>query len=247
MPKLNNTKLIDDSTLAGINLIPPKNHLGDFESVKTDIVDLKRWVMPNEFILNQLKNIDDDDLNDFINYIKSPIDDDSKSDFIDTIKSFFADNPVLTISLKDKNKKNQIGVILWYKKINDNSGLIKIKKKSPDDDSLSFNRFLLINENMDKSFGVQAENPRIKISSAINSILNYQLFKSCENQGNLIFSKPIFINDLIDSGLSVFSGENIINRGYYDSPEYFSKSKKSTDDDSPDDESTDDESTNFDF
>ena len=243
MPKLNNTKTIEDSTLAKINLIPPKNHLGDFESVKSDIIDLKRWVLPTDFILSQLKNIGDDDLTDFINYIKTPVEDDKKTDLINTIKSFFNENPVLTISLKDKNKINQIGVIIWYKKLSDDSGLIKIKQKDSKGKPVSFDRFILVNQNLDRSYGVQAENPRIKISSVINSILNYQLFSSCENQGRLIYDKPIFINDLIESGLNTFSGENIINRGYYDSPEYFGKGKKSAGDES----AGDDESVNFDF
>lgn len=247
--KTNNTKNINDDELLKIKLKSPENYISDFKTIKNnDSVELKRWLLPNDFLLNQLKNIDDDELSSLIEFAKSPVDDDNKLELLKTIKSFFNDNPVLTISIKDKNKINQIALIIWHKKVDNNSGLIKIKKSNDDDKDSSFYRFILTNENLDKSYGTQAENPRIKISAVINSILNYQIFSSCENQGHLLYDSPIFINNLIDDSPNKFIGENIINRGYYDSPDYFGKSKKSNDDDSnDDDDSGDDESIDFDF
>lgn len=218
MPKINDTKNIDNDILSKINLIAPKNYVGDFDSIKTDLIDIKRWIMPNDFILTQLKNVNDKTMADFLNNIKSPVNDNETQNLLTKIKDFFEKNPLLTIAIKDKHKNFQIAVIIWHKLTNDLTGIIKNTKNNK-----SLHRFILTNDNLDKSYGVQAENPRIKITSAINSVLNYQMFNSYDNQKTLLNNKLTFINDLIDSENNKFNGFAIINRGYYDNPDYFGK------------------------
>lgn len=242
MAKTNNTKIIDNKTLKTINLKPTKNYVGDFaDSIASDLIQVKRWKMPNADLLNYLSKIDDKSLNGFLVDIKKPIAESDKIKLVEKIQKYFNDNPLLTIQIADKNKKMQIAFIMWYKSLNDKSGLIKSASENK-----SLNRFILTNANLDKSFGTQAENPRIKISACVNAILNYQLFASYENQKKLLFDKPIYANDLIDDEKNKFGGVDIINRGYYDSPDYFGKSKTdSSDSDSDTSDSDSDTSDNY--
>lgn len=240
MAKTNNTKIIDNKTLKTINLKPTKNYIADFaDSITSDLIQVKRWKMPNNDLLNYLTNINDKSLNDFLADIKKPVADSEKIKLVEKIQKFFDNNPLLTIQIADKNKKMQIAFIMWYKSLNDKSGSIKSASENK-----SLNRFILTNANLDKSYGTQAENPRIKISACVNAILNYQLFASFEKQKSLLFDKPIFANDLIDSENNKFNGLDIINRGYYDSPDYFGKSK--SDSESSDSESSDSDSDSSD-
>ena len=235
MAKTNNTKIIDNKTLKTINLKSTKNYIADFaDSITSDLIQVKRWKMPNADLLNYLSNIDDESLNNFLADIKKPIAESDKIKLVEKIQKYFNENPLLTIQIADKNKKMQIAFIIWYKSLNDKSGLIKSASENK-----SLNRFILTNANLDKSYGTQAENPRIKISACVNAILNYQLFASYENQKSLLFDKPIYANVLIDSDNNKFNGFDIINRGYYDSPDYFSKSKSDSDSESSDSESSD--------
>lgn len=240
MAKTNNTKIIDNKTLKTINLKSTKNYLADFaDSIASDLIQVKRWKMPNADLLNYLTNIKDKSLNDFLADIKKPVADSDKIKLVEKIQKYFNENPLLTIQIADKNKKMQIAFIIWYKSQNDKNGLIKSASENK-----SLNRFVLTNANLDKSFGTQAENPRIKISACVNAILNYQLFSSYENQKSLLFNKPMYANDLIDSENDKFNGADIINRGYYDSPDYFGKSK--SDSDSSDSDSSDSDSDSSD-
>ena len=224
MPKTNNTKQIPNADLKKIKLKATQNYIADLDfATNTDLIDVKRWKMPNNDLLNYLTNIKDKSLNDFLADIKKPIADSDKIKLVEKIQKFFGDNPLLTIQIADKNKQMQIAFIMWYKSANDKSGLIKSANENK-----SLHRFILTNDNLDKSFGVQAENPRLKISACINAILNFQLFSSFENHKSLLFDKPIYANDLIDSDKNKFVGCDIINRGYYDNPDYFAKPKSAS-------------------
>lgn len=236
MKKVKKVFSIDE--LKKINLKATENYIAKLDE-KQKAIDFKRFKAIDKEILNFVKksNCDIDIINEFIDKISSPIksDDEKKSLYYYMIE-FLNENPLLVIQLKDKNSNLQKAVFLWYIKSDDDSLDIKAVDESGDF-QYSYKRYIFINENLDKSFGAQAENPRLKISSVINSILNYQFFKGCENFGQLLSKDPIFINDIIDDitigdDIIKFAGANIINRGFYDSPDDFasdkSKSSKSS-------------------
>jgi len=229
MKKVKKTFSIDE--LKKINLKATENYIAKLDE-NQKAVDFKRFKAIDKEILNFVKdsNCDIDIINEFIDKISSPIkSDDEKKALYYYMIDFLKENPLLVIQLKDNNSILQKAVFVWYIKSDDDSLDIKAVDEKGNF-QYSYKRYIFINENLDKSFGVQAENPRLKISSVINSILNYQFFKSCAGYGKLLTQNPIFINDIIDDitisdDIIKFGGQYIINRGFYDSPDDFASDK----------------------
>lgn len=202
------------------------NYLGGFGSEKAGGIILNRPCVFDKDTIDNLSSVANLDkvLKDFIANVKKPITtDDEKSDLLLNMQNFLQANPLLVVSLRDKGGDIQPAIYIWYKRT-DNIDNAQIKST---DGKFGYKKYIYINANMDKSYGVESENPRIKISSGINAILNYQLFKSCAAFGDLISTDLIFINDLIDPDDKnyCFNGPDIINRGYYDDNAFFAALK----------------------
>lgn len=223
------TKKKSDFTIAqlkNINLKTCANYIGDFGTEKQSGIKIDRLRVSDKNILSFLSdaNIGSDALDAFIESQSRPVSDAEKQSIYQSHVDFFDANPVLLISLKDKAGAWQPAVILWHEKTSAPDAAIKTK-----DNKGGYNRFIIINSNLDASYGAQAENPRIKISAGINTLLNYQLFKSCDNFGKLISRDIIYIGDLIESGDCLsFAGADIVNRGYYDAPDIFGSEKSAS-------------------
>lgn len=213
-----NTKDISLDKLLTIKLKPVANYIGAFGTEKQDNLMIERLIAPApaqvELLYSALST--DKDLQTLITEIKKPVDDNDKAQILQKIKNFFNTNPFIIISLKDNKGTFQPAFLLWYKKTDYASAQIKTLDKIA-----GFNRFIAINKNLDKSFGAQAEIPRIKLSAGINTLLNYQFFKSCEKFGQLLSDKLIFANDLIDNQKITFNGAEIKNRGQYDNKDQY--------------------------
>lgn len=213
-----NTKEISLDKLLTIKLKPVANYVGAFGTEKQSNLLLERLAAPAPVQIDLLQQAfaDDKDLQALVAEIKKPVADDDKNQVLQTIKDFFNNNPFIVISLKDHQSNFQPAFLLWYKKTDYASAAIKNNDKKT-----GFNRLLAVNKNLDKSFGAQAEIPRIKLSAGINTLLNYQFFKSCERFGQLLSSNLIFANDLIDDQKVVFDGADIKNRGQYDNKDQY--------------------------
>ena len=213
-----NTKEISLEKLLSIKLKPVANYLGAFGTEKQDNLQLERLVAPApaQIALLQQAFPDDKDLQALVAEIKKPVADESKGQVVQFVKDFFSLHPYIIISLKDNKGTFQPAFLLWYKKADYATAEIKhLDKKS------GFIRYIATNKNLDKSFGAQAEIPRIKLSAGINTLLNFQFFKSCERFGQLLSSNLIFANDLIDNQKVVFDGADIKNRGQYDNKDQY--------------------------
>lgn len=213
-----NTKEISLEKLLTIKLKPVANYIGAFGTEKQDNLLLERLVAPAPVQIELLQSAftTDKDLQSLVAEIKKPVADDNKNQVLQTIKDFFNTNPFIVISLKDNTSAFKPAFLLWYKNTDYTSAEIKNNNKKT-----GFNRFIAINKNLDKSFGAQAEIPRIKLSAGINTLLNYQFFKSCEKFGQLLTKDLIFANDLIDNQQNTFEGAEIKNRGQYDNKEQY--------------------------
>lgn len=224
--------------LKNINLNTCANYIGAFGTEKQSGIKIERLRVCDKKILSFLSgaNIGSAALDAFIESQARHVSDDEKHALYQAHVDFFDSNPLLLISLKDKDRAWQPAVILWHERTSAPDAEIKIK-----DNNGGYNRFIIINSNLDGSYGAQAENPRIKISAGINTIINYQLFKSCNNFGKLINRDIIYIGDLIESGdCLLFAGADIINRGYYDAPEVFGRDKSASESASDNNESMSD-------
>ena len=225
----NMSKKTSDFTIAqlkNINLNTCANYIGAFGTEKQSGIKIDRLRVCDKKILSFLSdaNIGSDALDVFIESQSRHVSDDEKRALYQAHVDFFDSNPLLLISLKDKDRAWQPAVILWHEKTSAPDAEIKIK-----DNKGGYNRFIIINSNLDASYGAQAENPRMKISAGINTLINYQLFKSCDNFGQLISRKIIYIGDLIESGDCLsFAGGDIVNRGYYDDPDVFGRDKSAS-------------------
>ena len=212
--------------LKNINLNTCANYIGAFGTEKQSGIKIERLRVCDKKILSFLSdaNISCDALDAFIESQSRHVSDDEKNTIYQAHVDFFDTNPLLLISLKDKDRVWQPAVILWHEKTSAPDAEIKIK-----DSKDGYNRFIIINSNLDASYGAQAENPRMKISAGINTLINYQLFKSCDNFGKLINRDIIYIGNLIESGNCLsFAGADIINRGYYDDPDVFGRDKSAS-------------------
>jgi hypothetical protein len=213
-----NTKEIALEKLLTIKLKPVANYLGAFGSEQQENLQLERLVAPAPAQIELLQSAftSDKDLQALVAEIKKPVADDNKGQVVQMIKDFFNTSPYIIISLKDNQGAFQPAFLLWYKKVDYAQAEIKnLDKKT------GFIRFVAVNKNLDKSYGAQAEIPRIKLSAGINTLLNYQFFKSCEKFGQLLSSNLIFANDLIEKQDVVFAGADIKNRGNYDNKEQY--------------------------
>ena len=213
-----NTKEISLEKLLTIKLKPVANYIGAFGTEKQDNLLLERLIAPAPAQIDLLFGAfpNDKELQALVAEIKKPVADDNKGQVLQTIKDFFNMHPFIIISLKNNKGTFQPAFLLWYKKVDYASAEIKnLDKKT------GFNRLIATNKNLDKSYGAQAEIPRIKLSAGINTLLNYQFFKSCERFGQLLSSNLIFANDLIDSQTTIFAGADIKNRGQYDNKEQY--------------------------
>ena len=213
-----NTKEISLEKLLTIKLKPVANYVGAFGTEKQDNLQLERLVAPApaQIALLQQAFPTDKDLQALVAEIKKPVADESKGQVVQFVKDFFSLHPYIIISLKDNQGAFQPAFLLWYKKVDYASAEIKNNDKKT-----GFIRYIATNKNLDKSFGAQAEIPRIKLSAGINTLLNYQFFKSCERFGQLLSSNLIFANDLIDNQKVCFDGADIKNRGNYDNKEQY--------------------------
>lgn len=213
-----NTKEISLDKLLTIKLKPVANYIGAFGTEKQDNLLLERLVAPAPAQISLLQSAfpDDKDLQSLATEIKKPVADSDKGQLIQSIKDFFSQHPFIIISLKDNQGAFQPAFLLWYKKSDYASAAIKNNDKKT-----GYNRFVAVNKNLDKSYGAQAEIPRIKLSAGINTLLNYQFFKSCERFGQLLSTDLIFANDLIDNQSTVFQGAAIKNRGQYDNKDQY--------------------------
>ena len=213
-----NTKEIALDKLLTIKLKPVANYLGAFGTEKQDNLQIERLVAPApaQIALLQSAFPDDKELRNLVAEIKKPVADDDKAQVVQLVKDFFNQCPYIIISLKDNQGAFQPAFLLWYKKVDYAQAEIKNNDKKS-----GFIRYIATNKNLDKSYGAQAEIPRIKLSAGINTLLNYQFFKSCERFGQLLSSNLIFANDLIDNQKVVFSGAEIKNRGQYDNKDQY--------------------------
>ena len=221
--------------LKNINLNTCANYIGAFGTEKQSGIKIDRLRVCDKKILSFLSNanIGSDALDAFIESQSRHVSDDEKRALYQAHVDFFDSNPLLLISLKDKDRAWQPAVILWHEKTSAPDAEIKTKDKKG-----GYNRFVIINSNLDASYGAQAENPRMKISAGINTLINYQLFKSCDGFGKLINRDIIYIGDLIESGNCLsFAGGDIVNRGYYDDPDVFGRDKSASASASADNES----------
>lgn len=213
-----NTKEIPLDKLLTIKLKPIADYIGAFGTEKQDNLLIERLVLPTPdhiALLCQAFN-SDKDLQALLTVIKKPVADADKSQLLQTIKDFFNLNPLIIILLKDNTGTFQPAFILWYKKTDYSAAEIKnLDKKS------GFIRYIAVNSNLDKSFGAQAEIPRIKLSAGINTLLNYQFFKSCEKFGQLLSVNLIYASNLIDNPGASFPGPDIKNRGQYDNKDQY--------------------------
>ena len=237
----NTSKKTSDFTitqLKNINLNTCANYIGAFGTEKQSGIKIDRLRVCDKKILSFLSaaNIGSGALDVFIESQSRHVSDDEKRALYQAHVDFFDSNPLLLISLKDKDRAWQPAVILWHEKTSAANADIKIK-----DNKGGYKRFIIINSNLDASYGAQAENPRMKISAGINTLINYQLFRSCDNFGQLINRDIIYIGDLIESGDCLsFAGADIINRGYYDDPDVFGRDKSASASASADNESMSD-------
>ena len=218
--------------LEKINLKPVCNYLIGFNpDIKVAGCRLKRPTIINKQLLNIVLGCGKSDnpkyqpLIDFCDEIKNTkvVNDDEKLEIYNKIKDFVGYNTILTIEIDDNDNQSQLAIVIW---------------------TVLDERLIFVNRNLDKSYGSQAENGRIKISGFVNMVLNYCIFKSDDNFGKIINDKLLFINDIIDDKhndiVAFFDGNKIINRGYYDSPDDFKKSDK-TDKSTKSEKSTDDD------
>ena len=235
------SKKTSDFTIAqlkNINLNTCANYIGAFGTEKQSGIKIERLRVCDKKILSFLSdaNVGSTALDAFIESQARHVSDDEKHALYQAHVDFFDSNPLLLVSLKDKDRAWQPAVILWHEKTSAPDAEIKIK-----DNKSGYNRFIIINSNLDASYGAQAENPRIKISAGINTLINYQFFKSCDRFGQLISRDIIYIGDLIESGNCLsFAGCDIINRGYYDAPEVFRRGKSASESASDNNESVSD-------
>lgn len=229
MSKVKNAMSI--AQLKNINLNPCDNYIGAFGTEKQSGIKIDRLRVVNAQLIEHLKNLDNKTIQDFIKSQHVAVDDANKAQIIKAHTDFFDANPLLVTYLKDNNKQLQPAIMLWHEKTTAADGRIV-----SNDQKYGYNRYILVNRNLDKSYGTQAENPRIKISSGINTLLNCQLFKSCARFGELLDKNILYINDIIDAiatdaqldnlaSVASFQGAPIINRGYYDAPDVFGKDK----------------------
>lgn len=213
-----NTKEIPLDKLLTIKLKPVADYIGAFGTEKQENLLVERLVLPTPDRIKLLQQAfsTDKDLQSLVAEIKKPVADSDKGQVLQVIKDFFNNHPFIIISLKDNQGAFQPAFLLWYKKVDYATAEIKnLDRKT------GFTRFIAVNKNLDKSFGAQAEIPRIKLSAGINTLLNYQFFKSCERFGQLLSVNLIYANNLIDNPGATFTGAEIKNRGQYDNKDQY--------------------------
>ena len=179
---------------------------------------------------------------DYIDIITQAVDADAddadaqKNQIATDARNYLQSNRAITLSIKDKDSNYQVAIIKlcrYYDNIADCDADCDCIAKIKDSDA-GYGIKYYYNRNLDKSYGVQAEVPRIKISAMINVFINYQLFRGCDAFGKLSGGDIRYINQIIDAiatdadAVATFAGGDIINRGYYDSPDLFGR-KKSAD------------------
>lgn len=213
-----NTKEIPLDKLLTIKLKPVADYIGAFGTEKQDNLLIERLALPTPDKIKLLQSalLADKDLQSLIAEIKKPVADSDKGQVLQVIKDFFNNHPFIIISLKDNQGTFQPAILIWYKQTDYSTAEIKnLDRKT------GFTRLIAVNKNLDKSFGAQAEIPRIKLSAGINTLLNYQIFKSCEKFGQLLSTDLLYINNLIDSPKNLFDGSPIQNRGQYDNKDQY--------------------------